>query len=86
MPQVRATLPERYALALMFGILADAALFFLATLGLVGIANGSAPWWGWATILLAEGVSLIAGFFLVLLYVHDRALMRDPQGYRGEAA
>jgi hypothetical protein len=86
MPQVRATLPERYAIALVLGILGAAALFIVSTFLLIGIAQGSAPLWAWAGILAAEGVALIVGFFLVMLWHHDRALMRDPQAYRGELA
>lgn len=83
MPEVRATLPERYAVALLLGVLGDAALFLLSTFLLIGIIAGSAPLWGWVAVLAAVGISLIVGVYLGALCVHDRELLRDPQAHRG---
>jgi hypothetical protein len=82
------TLAERYAVAVTWGIIVDLSLFFLSTLLLIGIINGSGPWWAWVVILAAEGISLFVGFWLGVLYLHDREIMHpssNPQG-RGEVA
>lgn len=86
MPKVRATLPERYALTMIFAIFGNGLLFVISTFLLVGIFRGSAPWYILAAVLLMEGMSIIAGIYLTVLYRHDRALMRKPQEYRGELA
>jgi hypothetical protein len=86
MPRVRATLPERYAITMVLGLLGAGALFIVSTFLLIGISQGSAPVLVWVSVSAAEGVSLIVGGCLVTLYWHDRALMRDPQAYGEELA
>lgn len=88
MPRVRATLPERYATAVVLGLLGAGGLFIGATYMLVGIIYISAPLGAWVGVLAAEGISLIVGSCLATLYWHDRALMRDSQAYQdgGELA
>lgn len=86
MPTVRASLPERYALTMVWAILGNGLLFFLSTFLLIGIIQGSAPWYITTAILLSEALSIIGGVYLTIIYRHDRELMRKPQEYRGEVA
>jgi hypothetical protein len=86
MPTVRASLPERYALTMVWAILGNGLLFVLSTFLLIGIIQGSAPWYITTAILLAEALSIIGGVYLAVIYRHDRELMRKPQEYRGELA
>lgn len=77
------TLAERYAVAVTWGIMTDLVLFVLSTFLLVGIIQGSAPWWVWVVVLLAEGLSLFVGFWLGVLYLHDREIMHPSSNRQG---
>lgn len=87
MPKVRATLPERYALAMIIGMGTTFLLFLVSTLSLVALFFvQEVDVFSWFLAAAFTAVSAWAGVFLGILWHHDRELIRKPQEYRGELA
>jgi hypothetical protein len=74
------TLAQRYGFVVTWAIMGDLLLFFLSSTLIIGFVNGSAPWWAWAVALVTELFSLFFGFWLGVLYFHDRELIHKREG------
>lgn len=82
MPQVRATLPERYALSLLIGTGVTFLLFVVSVLSFVALFFvGEPDFFSWFLAGTFVIVSAWAGVALGILWHHDRALVRNPQKY-----